>query len=56
MTAAARFTKADVKRAVSGVAAAGFTVGAVEIDVNGKIRIITSSESKRTPKGWPGLE
>lgn len=50
MSAPARFTKADVKRAVSGVEAAGIQVGTVEIDVNGKIRIIASSESKRTPK------
>jgi hypothetical protein len=37
---AARFTQADVKRAVSGVVAAGVPVGAVRIDPNGNIEIL----------------
>jgi hypothetical protein len=40
MTVAARFTKADMKRAVSGVIAAGVPVRKVEVDPNGKIVIL----------------
>lgn len=41
MTAAARFTQADVKRAAAGVVAAGLPVRKIEIDQNGKIAILT---------------
>ena len=41
MTVAARFTKADMKRAVSGVVAAGLPIRKIEIDPNGKIVILT---------------
>lgn len=41
MTAAAKFTKADVKRATAGVIAAGLPVRKIEIDHTGKIVILT---------------
>lgn len=40
MTAPARFTKADVKRAVSGYIAAGLPAPVVRIDPNGNIEIL----------------
>jgi len=40
VTAPARFTKADIKRAVSGFVAAGVPVGAVRIHPNGHIEIL----------------
>jgi len=56
MTAQARFTKADVKRAVAGVTAAGLPVHSVEIDPNGKIVVIVQDGGPRRARGWPGLE
>jgi len=41
MTARAKFTKADLKRAASGVVAAGLPIRKIEIDQNGKITILT---------------
>lgn len=38
---AARFTQAAVTRAIKGAQAAGLVVEAVEIDVDGTIRIVT---------------
>jgi hypothetical protein len=57
MSAPARFTKADIKRAVSGVMAAGLRVHSVEIDPNGKIVIeIEGVPKSRAPRGWKDLE
>jgi len=47
MTAPARFTKADVKRAVSGFVAAGLSVGRVRIDPNGNIEILPATGKQR---------
>lgn len=43
MTAPARFTQADIRRAAAGVAAAGFAIAKIEIDVHGKIVIIPAA-------------
>ncbi len=57
VSAPARFTKADIKRAVSGVMAAGLRVHSVEIDPNGKIVIeIEGATRPRKPSGWKDLE
>jgi len=57
VTAPARFTKADVKRAASGVAAAGFTVSGIVIDPNGKITILTDHANRdRGEEGWEDLK
>lgn len=40
MTAPARFTQADLKRAAAGVRAAGLPVARVEVDRDGKIAVI----------------
>ncbi len=57
MTKAARFTKADVKRAASGVEAAGLRVASVQIDPNGKIVILTAQSNRvRDGAGWEDLE
>jgi hypothetical protein len=40
VTAAARFTKADVRRAVSGVASCGLPVANVRIHPNGHIEVL----------------
>lgn len=47
MTAVARFTKADMKRAVGGVVAAGLDVRKVEIDHEGKIVIVIGQISNQ---------
>ncbi|MBR2268745.1 hypothetical protein N6H05_14940 [Sphingobium sp. WTD-1] len=53
----ARFTKADIKRAASGMAAAGFRNMRVEIDPNGKIVILTEQPNQRRDgEGWEDLE
>lgn len=41
-----RFTQADVARALKAAEAASFEVGAVEIDNDGKIRILRRSDEK----------
>lgn len=46
MSAPARFTKADVKRAVSGVVAAGLPVGMIRIHPNGHIEILPGEPKK----------
>jgi hypothetical protein len=46
MTAPARFTKADIKRAVSGVLAAGVPVGKVIINPNGQIEVLPADGRK----------
>ncbi|HEX7822867.1 MAG TPA: hypothetical protein VF463_19900 [Sphingobium sp.] len=55
MTARARFTKNDVKRATSGVAAAGFDVSSVVIDPNGKIVIMTGPPNRQKDDEWGDL-
>ena len=49
MTARARFTQADLKRAAAGVTLAGIAIARIEIDRDGKIVIIPGS-----PKSEPG--
>ena len=55
MTAPARFTKADVKRAAAGVEAAGLPVSSVEIDPTGKIVVLIGQPNQRKAKGWDAL-
>lgn len=56
MTAQARFKQADVKRAASGVEAAGLPVARVEIDPNGKIVVIVGQPSQpRDNDEWADL-
>jgi hypothetical protein len=43
VSAPARFRQVDVTRAMKGAVAAGFKVGRVEIDRNGKIVILSES-------------
>ena len=53
MTAPARFTQADVTRAIKGATAAGLRVGSVEIDINGKIVVlIDSGTAPNKPNPW----
>lgn len=57
MTAPARFTKADMKRAASGVLAAGLAIAKIEIDPNGKIVIIPGVPKKAAEVNeWADLE
>lgn len=43
MSKPVRFTQADLRRAVAGVAAAGVPIGRIEIDANGKIVILPAT-------------
>lgn len=57
MGARARFTQADLKRAVSGVVAAGVLVGRIEIDPSGKIVILPANSNDKAEDGeWADLE
>lgn len=57
MTAPARFTKADLKRAVSGVVAAGVPIAKIEIDPSGKIIILPGAANDKQGEGeWGDLE
>ncbi len=57
MTAPARFTKADVKRAASGVQAAGLPVGKVIINPNGQIEVlIANGKPSHDNDEWADLE
>lgn len=57
MTAAARFTQGDMKRAAAGVLAAGLRISKIEIDPNGKIVIILGDSKKAGGKSeWADLE
>jgi hypothetical protein len=47
MRAPATFRKADLRRAVEAVTAAGQIVARVEVDPNGKIVIVTAGELER---------
>lgn len=51
MSAAAKFTQADVKRAVKGALDAGLRIGGVEIDANGKIVVLAAQGSASKPRG-----
>lgn len=42
MTARAKFTQSDIKRAVVGATAAGLGIQKIEIDRDGKIVIVTT--------------
>ncbi len=46
MTARAKFTQSDIKRAVVGATAAGLGIAKIEIDRDGKIVIIPASAKK----------
>jgi hypothetical protein len=58
MTAQARFTQADLKRAVAGVVAAGQAIARIEIDREGKIVIIPGAIKNRigNDNEWADLE
>ena len=57
MTAAARFTQADLKRAAAGVLGAGLAIAKIEIDPNGKITIIPGKPKNRGETDeWADLE
>lgn len=58
MTAQARFTQGDLKRAAAGVLRAGLHVAKIEIDPTGKITIITGQPEAANDKGaseWEDL-
>lgn len=57
MTRAARFTKADVRRAIAGAIAAGQPVASYKIDPNGNI-VVLLGEPKRAHDNdeWADLE
>jgi hypothetical protein len=51
----ATFTEADLKRAIKAAEAAGMAVGAVEIDQDGRIRVIAGAQPIKpvdAPKEW----
>lgn len=57
MTAPARFTQRDLKRATAGVLAAGVDIARIEIDPNGKIVIIPGQpKNHRGTNEWADLE
>lgn len=57
MTAQARFTQADLRRAAAGVAAAGLDIAKIEIDRDGKITIIPGTPIiQREQSAWADLE
>lgn len=57
MTAPAKFTQSDVKRAASGILAAGLNIAKIEIDPHGKIVIIPGDHKKvRESDEWADLE
>jgi hypothetical protein len=51
----AAFTEADLKRAIRAAQAAGLQIGAVEIDRDGRIRLVAGSQTDKpvdVPKEW----
>lgn len=57
MTAQARFTQADVRRAAAGVQLAGLPIQKIEIDLTGKIVIFPGEPKKDARKNaWADLE
>jgi hypothetical protein len=58
MTARAKFTQSDIKRAFAGALAAGISAPKIEIDPQGKI-VIIADQQKRTRKDdgeWADLD
>lgn len=56
MTAPARFTQADIRRAAAGVTAAGLGIAKIEIDLSGKIVIIPATgQSQADNDEWADL-
>jgi hypothetical protein len=53
MTAPARFTKADVRRAVKGVEEAGCQIGGVKIGPDGSITVLTAAGVPANDRGNP---
>lgn len=58
MTARARFTQADLRRAAAGITAAGLGIARIEIDASGKIVIIPANNSAEpgNDNEWADLE
>jgi hypothetical protein len=57
VTAPAKFTQADIKRAASGVRLAGLDIAKIEIDHSGKIVIIPAGQAdKLEPSEWADLD
>lgn len=57
MTAQARFTQADIKRAAAGVKLAGLDIAKIEIDHTGKIVIIPGLPKQKSEQSeWADLE
>jgi hypothetical protein len=57
VTARARFTKADVRRAVTGVAATGLPVSSVRIHPNGHIEVLLGKPNEvHHSNEWADLE
>jgi hypothetical protein len=57
MTAPARFTQADIKRATSGVLSAGVSIAKITIDPRGRIVIIPGTpKTKDGENEWADLE
>lgn len=57
MTGRARFTQADLKRAVSAVVAAGVKIGRIEIEPSGKIVIFPAQGDRPLDDHeWADLE
>ena len=57
MSARARFTQADMKRATAGVLAAGLAIAKIVIDPTGKIVIIPSNDNSIPGMNeWADLE
>lgn len=52
MTAPARFTQADLKRAAAGVLAAGLPIARVEVDRDGKIAVIVGEPANDEASGF----
>lgn len=47
MTARARYTKADIKRTVEGIVAAGLSVAGVEVNDNGFVVLVGDAVSRK---------
>lgn len=57
MTARARFTQSDIKRAMAGALAAGVAAPKIEIDPTGKIVIICDPKTRKQDESeWADLD